>query len=138
MATKPENTFRASVHRYLPDTILHEKMNNPYSSGTADDHYSGAWADVWVEYKFIRAIPVRALIDPAKLLSPLQMKWLNDRAKLWKACAHRKVAVIIGCADGGVVFENQSWTQTISPGEFKLQLLPRRAVADWIVQQTTR
>ena len=63
MANKPETTFITSVNRLLPigavedvplfepipmkrKWIGYEKMNNPYSSGTADSWYSGKGGDL--------------------------------------------------------------------------------------------
>lgn len=138
MAQKPENSFRASVHRYLPDSVQHDKMNNPYSSGVADDLYCGNRADLWVEYKYLQKVPVRADVDPVKLLSPLQLDWINERYARVKESDERRVAVVIGCTGGGVILTDLAWTRPIKADEFKRRIVPRRGVADWIVQLTTR
>ncbi len=138
MAQKPENTFRASVHRYLPDSVQHDKMNNPYTSGVADDLYCGNRGDLWVEYKFLPKIPVRAAVDPKKLLSDLQMDWIAERYKRTQHSDERHIAVVIGCSEGGVILTDLAWTQQLTADEFKRRIVPRRSVAEWIVQLTTR
>jgi len=138
MSQKPENTFRASVHRYLPETVQHDKMNNPYSSGVADDLYCGNRADLWIEYKFLPKIPVRAEVDPSKLLSSLQALWINEKYKRIVGSRERQIAVVVGCPDGGVVFADQSWMHAISAKAFREKLVSRRELAQWIVQLTTR
>ena len=132
-ARKPENTFRAGIHKYLPNQIHHEKMNNPYSSGTPDDWYSGNRSDLWVEYKYLARTPSRADVKPSTLLSALQLKWLNGRYE-----EGRTVAVVIGCPDGGVILRDQEWMWDYTPQMFRDRLVPRQAIAQWIVGATTR
>lgn len=137
MARKPENTFRVSVHRYLSRDLHHEKMNNPYSSGTPDDWYSGTKADLWVEFKYLPRVPSRAVVWPAnpnqKMLSRLQLNWINRR------CVEgRNVAVVIGCPDGGVILLDQEWNQQFTADEFRNRLVPRQDIAQWIEQTTMR
>lgn len=139
MAVKPENTFRNGVHKFLPNNLHHEKMNNPYSSGTADDWYSGSKADLWVEYKFLPRVPQRAtvwLVDPdvkKPLLSKLQELWLHKRH-----VEGRNVAVIIGCPEGGVILRDLKWEEQITAQSFRELLVPRKELALWITEQTMR
>ncbi len=133
MAAGPENKFRASVHKYLPKTLYHVKMNNGYVSGIPDDWYSGNRADLWVEYKFITRVPSRVDVKPLELLSALQADWLNERY-----VEGRPVAMVIGCSDGGVILRDQEWNWDYSPVMFRDRLVPRQAIAQWIVGATTR
>ncbi len=124
MAAKPENTFIRSVHAHLKD-VYSEKMNNPFRSGTADVWYSGRKGDLWVEYKYIPAIPKHAQIVPD--LSARQLLWLRQRLD-----EGRRVAVIVGCREGGVLMWDGEWEQGISPSDFSARLLARPALADAI------
>ena len=139
MAIKPENTFRSGVHKFLPKELHHEKMNNPYSSGTADDWFSGTKADLWIEYKFLPRLPQRAsvwLVNPnvAKpLLSKLQELWLHKRH-----VEGRTIAVVIGCPEGGIILRDLKWEDPITVETFKDNLVPRKAIALWIEEQTMR
>ena len=130
MAIKPENTFISGVHKHIPRHIHREKMNNPYSSGTADVWYSGKGGDLWVEYKWIPRIPQRGVVAPQKLLSALQMKWLNDRYN-----EGRNVNVIIGCPAGGVLLLDRLWECDLTAAGFTSLIRSRHDLADWISSQ---
>jgi len=107
-------------------------MNNPYSSGTADDWYSGRLNDLWVEYKYIPRVPQRGSVQIAKLFSVLQHQWLSGRHR-----EGRNVAAIIGCPAGGIVLRDLEWEQeNLSLAEFRARLRERTDLAGWIRQQT--
>lgn len=138
MAAKPETTFYQSVHRHLPpESELHrEKMNNPYRGGTFDHWYDGPGGDLWVEWKFIE-LPKRPgtvidLVTPRgkKMESPLsalQQQWGRDRYS-----NGRDVWVIVGCKEGGVIFEALRWEVPITTAEFKQSMLSRQQIAQRI------
>lgn len=129
MARKPENTFIASVHKMLPN-VYFEKMYNPYRSGTPDVWYSGNKSDLWVEYKFIQQLPVKA--DIVLDLSQRQREWLRLRYN-----EGRNVAVIGGCKQGGVVFTDLEWDKPISPDQFRDRMWLRYDIAKWIHDRTS-
>ena len=132
MSTKPENVFRASVHRHLKKSEVHqEKMSNPYSSGTADDWYSGRGGDLWIEYKFIPRQPQRGSVKIAKLFSKLQLEWLKGRYE-----EGRNVAVIIGCPTGGLILRDLDWEmESVTVEYFTSRLRSRSELAAWIGEQ---
>lgn len=130
LAVKPENTFIASVHKYLTQTY-HEKMFNPYRSGTPDVWYSGTKTDLWIEYKFIAKMPVKTDIELK--LTELQKQWLKARY-----LEGRNVAVICGCKQGGVVFTDCLWENPIPVNNFLKQLKDRLGVAMWIHNQISK
>lgn len=131
MSRKPENTFRASIHRHLPvEHPYHEKMNNPYRSGTPDDWYSGMEADLWVEYKFI-VMPKRDTTEVLPELSDAQLDWLHKRHG-----EGRNVAVIVGCRDGGVIYEDLSWVRPMTAAQFRRKLISRKSLAQWLWAKT--
>lgn len=137
MATKPENTFRASVHKYLPPKLHHEKMNNPYSSGTADDWFSGNRADLWIEYKFLPKIPKAIhLTDPnvkKPMLSKLQELWLRGRY-----VEGRNVWVVISCPEGGIIIKHCLWEAPISGKYISENLISRKDIATQIALLTMK
>lgn len=128
MSSKPESSFIRGVHKYLPPGLHFEKMNNPYSSGTPDVYYSGPQGDLWVEYKFLPALAVRA--NNKVNLSELQRMWLHGRHK-----EGRNVAVIVGCPDGGTVLR-APFPREISTPDIQRELLTRKQLAEWILTQT--
>lgn len=97
---KPENTFIAGVHKYLPATLHREKQHNAYRGGTADVWYSGNARDLWVEYKFLPRVPKPTSIVPIGL-SALQDQWIRRRQ-----AEGRNVWVIVGCSQGGYILRN--------------------------------
>lgn len=107
------------------------KNHNEYNGGIADCWYDGPRADLWIEYKFIE-IPKRdgTLIDLVggkdPTLSDLQQKWLADRA-----ANRRRVAVIVGCKEGGVWYMPFEWRIACTARDFRGFLKPRA----WIAQQ---
>lgn len=128
MSSKPESSFIRGVHKYLPPGLHFEKMNNPYSSGTPDVYYSGPQGDLWVEYKFLPTLAVRA--NNKVNLSELQRMWLHGRHK-----EGRNVAVIVGCPDGGTVLR-APFPREISTPDIQRELLTRKQLAEWILTQT--
>lgn len=129
-AAKPETKFTNRVHGKMPNTVYHMKNSNPYTGGIPDCWYSGNKADLWVEYKWLPKVPKTAVIDPLKLLSPLQAQWLNDR---WKE--GRNVAVIIGCPGGGVILTNTDWKDELSAQSFCSLIKSDKEIAEWVTQQ---
>lgn len=109
MSQKPETTFIASVHRLLPETLYRMKTHNAYISGPADVWYSGRKGDLWVEYKYTPRLPeIIDLTDTKKkyALTALQQEWINSRYS-----EGRRVFVILGFKEGGVVFRNGEWNE---------------------------
>lgn len=107
------------------------KNHNEFNGGIADCWYSGVDGDLWVEYKFL-VVPARDttvidLTNSTKFLSALQQTWLTDRY-----AEGRSVGVVVGCADGGVVFPGLAWNKPLSTQEFRAKVVNRKAVADWI------
>ena len=130
MSRKPENQFVSGVHKYLPpiNELYRAKMNNPYTAGLPDWWYSGKRGDLWVEYKYIKELPKRdnTLIIPD--LSDLQRDWLNKRYT-----EGRKVAVVIGCPEGGLFLDEPKWwNEGCSAADFKRWVESRQDVAGHI------
>jgi len=100
-------------------------MHNIYRGGTPDYWYSGHKADLWVEYKWEKYLPVRADVNPG--LSELQKLWLNDS---WKK--GRNVCVIVGSPTGCVVLRDGTWNHKVSLSLFSMT---EQAVAEWIIKE---
>lgn len=133
---KPETNFRLKIERLLPPkkTLHREKMNNPYSAGTADSWYSGDLADLWVEYKFLPSVPQRGIVDAKRIgLTALQSDWLKGRYE-----EGRNVCVIVGTPAGGVIMRNMEWASEMTVDSFRERLITIPALATWIAQQTLR
>ena len=127
MAAKPETTYIGKVHKHLSRDVYHMKNNNQYTGGIPDVYYSGSRYDLWIEYKYLPKIPTRAIVDPKKLLSSLQLQWLNGRYD-----EGRNVAVIIGCPAGGVLLRNKAWETEMSAVEYKALIVSNLLLTRWI------
>lgn len=130
MAVKPETTFSKGVLAHIPRDVYHMKNNNPYLGGVPDLWFSGNFADLWVEVKYLPRVPRRDSVVPTELLSRLQAQWLERRHR-----EGRQVAVIIGCPDGGVVLPGITWQDEISAMSFVARIQSRPALAQWIIER---
>ena len=132
--SKPETRFYTAVHKLLPPKrVLHrEKMHNPYQGGTADVWYSGSLDDLWVEYKWLAKLPVRAPVQLTKELSPLQQQWLSGRH-----AEGRNVVVILGTPEGAWICEGVDWEEPIDPDAVRTRNMTKLEVANYIKQRTT-
>ena len=130
MPSKPETTFTNRVHRALPPVkFFHrEKMHNHYRGGTADYWYSGNGSDLWVEYKYIPALPVRNDTLIHADLSELQRDWINGRY-----AEGRNVWVVIGHPKGAVVLNNLRWNEPLSTAKFKEQSISAQDFAQLLL-----
>ena len=137
MSSKPETTFINSVHKLLPPELHREKMYNPFRGGTADCWYSGRANDLWIEYKYLDSLPVRAGVDLVHGKNPtltlLQQAWLLGR---WDE--GRNVWVVVGCAKGGVVMDGPSWNTPWLAKDFRDAIVDRRALARKITNFTMK
>ena len=135
MTKKAENTFIGSVNKHLPEGVYYMKNNNPYLGGVPDVWYSADLRDMWVEYKFL-VIPKRPTTvvdlcagkDP--MLSVLQQEWLTGRY-----AEGRRVAVCVGCKEGGVWLDGLSWSTPMTTQEFRDRLASRKELAEIITRE---
>lgn len=132
MARGPETRFIASVHRQLHDSLYRMKTHNVYNGGPADMWYSGKNGDIWIEYKYVHKLPKMIdLIDRKKdyCLSALQEEWLRDRHE-----EGRRVFVILGYEDGGIVFADRRWEEKWETEAIKKYT--RKELAEFIAKLT--
>lgn len=132
MAAKPETTFTKRITSKLPRDIYVMKNNNSYTGGIPDLWISGNHSDLWAEMKYLPKIPTRAIVDPKKLLSSLQLQWLNNRND-----EGRHVCVIIGCPAGGVVLQNKVWEMQMTASEYKDQIITHAELTRWIERKVS-
>lgn len=126
---KPENSFISAVHKRFIVKPHYEKMNNPFRAGGADMWYTGEVGDLWVEYKYIKRIPITA--DTIPDCSPLQLRWLANRHD-----EGRNVAVILGTPLGGVIYRDRAWLIPLSPVELHAKMKTKDQLAEWISNHT--
>ena len=131
-----EHGYIRAVHRQLakitPADFIAWKIHDPYQSGVPDAYYAGESGVLWVEYKWLPAIPKRAttavdLCNPDRFLTLLQQDWLSK--------LHRKnirIAVILGTPNGGVIREGMAWTTPLYREDFENECQAHKLVAAYI------
>jgi hypothetical protein len=126
VASKQETAYCTGLHKHFPPRteLYREKMSNPWRGGTFDYWYSGYKRDLWVEYKFLPKLPLRAALVPA--LSALQLEWGQGRR-----AEGRDVVVVVGTRNGfGVLLEDpSSWVNGAASDAVQHRLFKNRELA---------
>lgn len=127
-----EHSFIRSIHRQLPDFIYKWKINDNFQGGVADAYYSANGGDMWVEYKYLKALPKRSDTSVKLGLTGQQILWLNERR-----AEGRNVVVVVGSPQGHRILTNKKWTAAESTSEFIRSAVATKDVAAYIVRHTT-
>lgn len=122
MPVKPESRFYRRVNEGVTREIYRQKVGSLYTNGTPDFWYSGLKGDGWVEFKWLNKLS-RNGIDPTKLLSPLQLLWINSRY-----CEGRCVMVIVGSPQGCAIIEDRAWNARVPALAFRYSISDVSAV----------
>lgn len=124
--TTPESRFVRRVNKLLPSEVYSEGMANPYRGGTPDRYYEGPANCLWVEYKYMKAVPATYKVEDH--VTPLQIKWIR-RAQ------SNKVPVVIVCGFGKhglVLTQDMFWEITLHREDIKKHMLPIQDIAAFI------
>lgn len=115
-----ESQFTAAIKRKLHKDVYALKVSLRFAKDVADNWYSGKGGDLWVEWKYLKSTPKRFHTPK---LSPGQRIWLNARYD-----EGRNVAVMVGCPDGGIIYQHKSWNEGLSTEH----LVPRAELVNFI------
>lgn len=128
-----EHSFIRSVHRKLPESIYKWKINDNYEGGVADAYYSGTGGDLWLEYKYIKELPVRGDTVVRTSLSAQQKLWLSRRYN-----EGRSVGVVIGSPKGIVLLTSpDDWEKPLILDDFISTAFEKERLVSYIVETTT-
>ena len=120
-----EATYTSGINRGVKARGVYAwKISDRFTAGVPDSYYSGNTADLWVEYKWVQALPKR--VAPTPQLSKNQALWLKDQHE-----RGRMVAVILGSPEGAVIYPGLSWE---SPAPTP-KVVAKSEVIDWIVER---
>jgi len=127
-----ENGFWQSVRKKLapkgkPARCYALKNQAGYVGGIPDCWLSGLECDLWMENKYLQTLP--PVVDPTKLLSPLQKQWL-----LRRHAEGRLVGVLIGSAEGHLFFSSLSWLSPVTRETFREKMKKTSEIADQLVE----
>ena len=129
-----EHGYIRSIHRKLPPSIYRWKINDNFEGGVADAYYSGNKGDLWVEYKYIKALPKRSATTIKTSLSQQQKLWLSRRSE-----EGRRVAVIIGSPMPYIIMSSPSdWNEQMTQADFIRRAFDKDRLVSYIIETTTR
>ena len=86
-----EHSFIKTIHKKLAPEVYKWKIHDTYTGGVPDAFYAGPSGILFVEYKYIKKLPVKKSTPVRTSLTKLQALWLNTMEKNGV-----KVALIIG------------------------------------------
>lgn len=124
-----EAGFTRAIHKKLPSTVYHWKVNDRFTVGVPDAWYSGERGDLWVEYKFLPKLP---RVIRHTLLSDKQRHWLNLRH-----AEGRNVMVAIGHEKRVLVLEHGNWNYDQDRQTFESDALTRQDFVDTLTHIVT-
>lgn len=128
-----EHGFIRSIHKKVPSSIYIWKINDNYAGGVADAYYSGNGGDLWIEYKYLKALPAKDTTQIRFGLSAQQKLWLSNRYK-----EGRKVALIVGSPDGTVLLDlPEDWNRDMPKHEFISRAFDKQKIVSYITENTT-
>lgn len=132
-----ERNFINAVNRQLPRSLHHQSTTGVIGVGTPDRYYDGDPYDLWVEYKYLDAMPRSGLVggvDAEKrgCYSPVQYRWMERRYRHSLNLPHGpNVVGIVGLPNRTAVIQR-------SPTEWRegspiTNAIPIKEVSAWIV-----
>lgn len=125
-----EHSFVKSIHRKLPKEIYVWKIADRYSGGVPDAMYAGPNGILFIEYKFVKALPKKPETLIKTTLSPLQTQWIT-RMQNW----NHSVLLVIGFPDKTCLVMN-SLTNIISRAYYDLNQQSTSKLIRMITEQT--
>ena len=125
-----ESGYTQSIGKKVKDQIYWLKIMMSFNNGVPDVWCSGDKDDLWIEVKYLKAIPKKPTTIIIPKLSALQDKWLTDRYN-----EGRNVCVVLGSPIGAFIFTDLTWKVGVT--RFQLTMKPKE-VAQWILKKTQK
>ncbi len=126
-----EHGFIKSVHSHLPSTVYKWKIRDTYTGGIPDVFYAGPQCMMFIEYKYIKKLPVRSKTNIKCNISALQQEWLQRMYN-----QEHKVAVVLGVGREALIMQYPIvWKEPITKSYFQDNCVPFKQVSKWIEQQ---
>ena len=128
-----EHSFVKSVHRKLPIDLYKWKIHDSYTNGVPDAMYAGDKAILFIEYKYVPALP-KIKTTPIKInLSKLQLQWLDNFVDM----GHNAV-VVVGTEDKNVlILQDKQWNKPISKENFLKKAVKLPDLSNFILNVCT-
>ena len=128
-----EHSFVKSVHRKLPIDLYKWKIHDSYTNGVPDAMYAGDKAILFIEYKYVPALP-KIKTTPIKInLSKLQLQWLDNFVDM----GHNAI-VVVGTEDKNVlILQDKQWNKPISKENFLKKAVKLPDLSNFILNVCT-
>lgn len=127
-----EHSFIKAVHRSLPSEIYRWKIHDTYTGGVPDAFYAGPAGMIFIEYKYIKALPKKPETPIKNTLSTLQAVWLTRMHNFGHT-----VAAVIGVGNNVIVLgEAELWQQDVSQDWYNTNKMTRAEYSLWLTRQT--
>lgn len=122
-----EHGFIRYVHSKLDPQLVKWKIHDQFAGGVPDAYYLGAKGPLWVEYKYLKALPKRELSPVRTCLTEGQKIWLNDLERCKQPCA-----LVIGHENRAVILQHGRWNTDVTRHCFVHNTVSRLQLVDWI------
>lgn len=122
-----EHSFIRYVHGKLDPKLIKWKIHDTFAGGVPDAFYLGERSSLWVEYKYVKALPKRDTTLIKTCLTELQKQWLDDLERCNQPCA-----LVIGCEKQAIIRVKGQWHQDLTQDEFVANSVDRMQIARWI------
>lgn len=139
-----ESLLITNVNRKMPKEIHHQSMtfSSMTQNGTPDRYYDGPARDLWVEYKYIDAMPrsrLVGMVHPTKrgCYSPQQYEWMLRRYNHSASLPHGpNVIGVVGLPNRTAVIQTTptEWRE----GSSISHAVPLKEVTFWIADFCSR
>lgn len=108
-----EHSYIRSIHRLLPKNILIWKVNDTFASGVPDAFYAGPRGTLFIEYKYVKKLPVRSATKIKTCITPIQLLWLNR----YQTFGH-EAYVVVGCGCQSIIVDDFKSLQALNKKDF--------------------
>ena len=122
-----EHSFIRAVHSKLNTALRKWKIHDQFAGGVPDAYYLGPTSDLWIEYKYMKLLPIRPDTKLNTSFSELQRLWLDDLHRCGRPCA-----LVIGHGRRAVVLQQGSWNSDITLDYFLKNSISRKELIGWI------
>ena len=76
-----EHSFIKAIHKKLAPEVYKWKIHDTYTGGVPDAFYAGPSGILFVEYKYIKKLPIKESTPVRTSLTKLQTAWLETMQK---------------------------------------------------------
>ncbi|MBM7454523.1 hypothetical protein HNR62_000352 [Oceanisphaera litoralis] len=128
-----ESQYTQAVHKKLAPEVFKWKIRDDYQGGVPDAYYRRndglPGPTLWIEYKYLKALPKRDTTLVVPDLSEQQKRWLG-----FAQAAGDLVAVVLGVGNKGVWLTLDEALDGVPSGELRHRLRDYGVIAGLIKQ----